>query len=139
MLSRTVSLIPILLLPANHFIWQSIEFAQVGDDLKAQKFLEELDNHPVIGSLVDCTSNFEAEQAEMMRKSGVNLDPSMWIVKLLMGPIDTSYDTKGKFFLSFFCRWWEKVFEQPLHPEWVVLAFWLISLCRRIYILRSEI
>ncbi|OWZ64065.1 hypothetical protein AYX15_04085 [Cryptococcus neoformans] len=74
----------------------SYQFAQVGDDLKAQKFLEELDNHPVIGSLVDCTSNFEAEQAEMMRKSGVNLDPSMWIVKLLMGPIDTSYDTKDE-------------------------------------------
>ncbi|AAW46121.1 conserved hypothetical protein [Cryptococcus deneoformans JEC21] len=74
----------------------SYQFAQVGDDLKAQKFLEELDNHPVIGSLVDCTSNFEAEQEEMMRKSGVNLDPSMWIVKLLMGPIDTSYDTKDE-------------------------------------------
>lgn len=49
---------------------------------------------------MDCTSNFEAEQAEMMRKSGINLDPSMWIVKLLMGPIDTSYDTKGEFFPS---------------------------------------
>lgn len=49
---------------------------------------------------MDCTSNFEAEQAEMMRKSGISLDPSMWIVKLLMGPIDTSYDTKGEFFPS---------------------------------------
>jgi hypothetical protein len=37
--------------------------------MKAQAFLEELDNHPVIGPLIDCTSNFEAEQAEMMRKS----------------------------------------------------------------------
>ncbi|WVQ80960.1 hypothetical protein IAT38_003067 [Cryptococcus sp. DSM 104549] len=73
----------------------SYQFAQVGDDMKAMRFLEELDNHPVIGGLVDCTSNFEAEQAEMMRKSGIDLDPSMWIVKLLMGPIDTSYDTKG--------------------------------------------
>ncbi|ADV24980.1 Conserved hypothetical protein [Cryptococcus gattii WM276] len=78
----------------------SYQFAQVGDDLKAQRFLEELDNHPIIGGLVDCTSNFEAEQAEMMRKSGISLDPSMWIVKLLMGPIDTSYDTKGEFFPS---------------------------------------
>jgi hypothetical protein len=47
----------------------SYQFAQVGDDMKAQAFLEELDNHPVIGPLIDCTSNFEAEQAEMMRKS----------------------------------------------------------------------
>ncbi|WVF65966.1 hypothetical protein IAT40_000704 [Kwoniella sp. CBS 6097] len=72
----------------------SYQFAQVGDDMKAMKFLEELDNHPVIGGLIDCTSNFEAEQAEMMRKSGIDLTPEMWLVKLLMGPIDSSYDTK---------------------------------------------
>lgn len=29
---------------------------QVGNDMKAMKFLEELDNHPQIGGLVDCTS-----------------------------------------------------------------------------------
>jgi hypothetical protein len=52
--------------------------------MKATKFLEELDNHPVIGGLVDCTSAFEIEQAEMMRKSGVDLTPEMWLVKLLM-------------------------------------------------------
>ena len=54
-----------------------------------------------------------SEQEEMMRKSGIDLTPDMWLVspaldsimeatatdsqvKLLMGPIDTSYDTKGK-------------------------------------------
>ncbi len=47
----------------------SYQFAQVGDDQKAQAFLGELDAHPVIGDLIDCTSNFEAEQEEMMRKS----------------------------------------------------------------------
>nr|XP_019014543.1 uncharacterized protein I206_00626 [Kwoniella pini CBS 10737]OCF53324.1 hypothetical protein I206_00626 [Kwoniella pini CBS 10737] len=62
----------------------SYQFAQVGDDMKAMKFLEELDNHPQVGSLIDCTSNFEAEQAEMMRKSGIDLSPEMWLVKLLM-------------------------------------------------------
>jgi hypothetical protein len=47
----------------------SVEFAQVGNDLKATKFLEELDNHPQIGPMIDCTSSFEIEQEEMMRKS----------------------------------------------------------------------
>lgn len=74
----------------------SYQFAQVGNDLKAQRFLEELDNHPVVGGLIDCTSNFEVEQAEMMRKSGIDLTPDLWLVKLLMGPIDTSYDTKDE-------------------------------------------
>ncbi|WRT63790.1 uncharacterized protein IL334_000715 [Kwoniella shivajii] len=72
----------------------SYQFAQIGDDMKAMKFLEELDNHPVIGGLIDCTSNYEAEQAEMSRKSGIDLTPEMWLVKLLMGGIDDSYDEK---------------------------------------------
>ena len=67
--------------------------------MKATKFLEELDNHPQIGDLVDCTSNFEIEQDQMMRK-GVDLTPQLWLVKLLMGGIDTSYDSKGKSFSS---------------------------------------
>ena len=55
--------------------------------MKAQAFLEELDNHPVIGPLIDCTSNFEAEQAEMMRKSvrvrasGHPLDDDAWSLR----------------------------------------------------------
>ena len=61
-----------------------VEFAQVGNDQKATRFLEELDNHPQIGGLIDCTSNFELEQAEMARKSGIDLTPEMWLVKLLM-------------------------------------------------------
>lgn len=31
----------------------------------------------------------------MMQKSGEDLSPEMWIMKLLLGPIDTSYDSKG--------------------------------------------
>ena len=57
------------------------EFAQVGNDMKATRFLEELDNHPQIGGLIDCTSNFETEQAEMSRKSGIDLTPEMWLVR----------------------------------------------------------
>ncbi|KAJ9091827.1 hypothetical protein QFC19_008941 [Naganishia cerealis] len=74
----------------------SYQFAQIGNDLKAQAFLGELDSHPVIGGLIDSTSNYEVEQDEMMRTSGVQLTPEMWLVKLLMGSIDTSYDTKDE-------------------------------------------
>ena len=65
--------------------------------MKATAFLGQLDNDPRIGGLIDSTSAFEIEQEEMMRKSGQDLTPEMWLVKLLMGPIDTSYDTKGEF------------------------------------------
>ncbi|KAI5455184.1 hypothetical protein NCC49_000002 [Naganishia albida] len=74
----------------------SYQFAQIGNDLKAQAFLGELDSHPIIGGLIDSTSNYEVEQDEMMRTSGVQLTPEMWLVKLLMGSIDSSYDTKGE-------------------------------------------
>lgn len=59
----------------------SYQFAQVGNDLKAQRFLEELDNHPQVGGLVDCTSNYEAEEAEMMRKSNGQVQCE-WSLKL---------------------------------------------------------
>ncbi|WVQ62698.1 uncharacterized protein L199_000846 [Kwoniella botswanensis] len=72
----------------------SYQFAQVGDDMKAMKFLESLDNHPVVGGMIDVTSNFEAEQAEMMRKNNMDLSPEAWLIKLLMGGIDDSYDTQ---------------------------------------------
>ncbi|KAL7009820.1 hypothetical protein EMMF5_000728 [Cystobasidiomycetes sp. EMM_F5] len=74
----------------------SFQFAQVGNDMKAQKFLEELDNHPEIGGLIDCTSNYEAEEAEMLRKSGQSLSPDLWIVKMLLGGISSEYDDKDE-------------------------------------------
>ncbi|KAJ9091487.1 hypothetical protein QFC21_007187 [Naganishia friedmannii] len=74
----------------------SYQFAQIGNDLKAQAFLGELDSHPTIGGLIDSTSNYEVEQDEMMRTSGVQLTPEMWLIKLLMGSIDSSYDTKDE-------------------------------------------
>lgn len=46
---------------------------EVGTDLKAQAFLGELDVDPMVGGLVDCTSNYESEADEMMRKSGMEL------------------------------------------------------------------
>jgi len=44
--------------------------AQVGTDKSAQDFLSRLDNDSKVGKLVDCTSSFEQEQEEYLKKSG---------------------------------------------------------------------
>ncbi|KMQ45184.1 von Willebrand factor, type A [Trichophyton rubrum] len=75
----------------------SFQFAQVGNDLKAREFLSKLDEEPGIGELVDCTSNFEVEQDEMSRANPpVDLTPELWLAKMLLGAIDSSYDTKDE-------------------------------------------
>lgn len=75
----------------------SFQFAQVGNDLKAREFLGKLDNEPGIGELIDCTSNFEVEQDEMAKASPpMDLTPDLWLVKLLLGAVDSSYDTKDE-------------------------------------------
>lgn len=75
----------------------SFQFAQVGNDLKAREFLGKLDDEPGIGELVDCTSVFEVEQDEMSRAvPPVDLTPDIWLMKLILGAIDSSYDTKDE-------------------------------------------
>lgn len=44
-----------------------------------------------VGKLVDCTSYYELEQQEYARK-GVNLTPDLWMMKLMVGAVDRSYD-----------------------------------------------
>ncbi|WVF68316.1 hypothetical protein IAT40_003081 [Kwoniella sp. CBS 6097] len=73
----------------------SYQLSQVGNDKKAQQFLSSLDDHPQIGSLIDQTMDYEYEQEQMRVKTGEELSPEMWLMKLLLGPIDTSYDSKG--------------------------------------------
>lgn len=67
------------------------EFAQIGNDKTAQKFLYDLDTHPFVGDIVDVTSSFELEEEEFA-KAGANLTPYMWILKLMLGTIDPAYD-----------------------------------------------
>lgn len=67
------------------------EFAQVGNDRRAQQFLYDLDVHPLVGDIVDVTSGYEMEEQEFLR-AGVNLTPYMWILKLMLGTIDPQYD-----------------------------------------------
>ncbi|PGH29412.1 hypothetical protein GX50_07834 [[Emmonsia] crescens] len=75
----------------------SFQFAQVGNDLKAREFLGKLDEEPGIGELIDCTSNFEVEQDEMSRANPpVHLTPELWLTKMILGAIDSSYDTKDE-------------------------------------------
>ncbi|KAJ8068248.1 hypothetical protein OCU04_003815 [Sclerotinia nivalis] len=75
----------------------SYQFAQVGNDKQATEFLKKLDDDRSIGDLIDCTSNFEAEQDEMARTNpGTELTPDLWLLKLLVGAIDSSYDTKDE-------------------------------------------
>jgi len=75
----------------------AFQFAQVGNDQKATEFLAKLDNDPMVGSEVDCTSNYENESAEMSRANPpVDLTPDLWMIKLILGAIDPSYDTKDE-------------------------------------------
>lgn len=75
----------------------AFQFAQVGNDQKATEFLAKLDNDPMVGGEVDCTSNYENESAEMARaQPPVDLTPDLWMIKLILGAIDPSYDTKDE-------------------------------------------
>lgn len=47
--------------------------------------------------MVDCTSNYENESAEMARaQPPVELTPDLWVLKLILGAIDPSYDTQDE-------------------------------------------
>jgi hypothetical protein len=89
----------------------AFQFAQVGNDLKAREFLSKLDEEPSIGDIIDCTSStlfsifsqtplltrsdYEVEADEMKRANPpVDLTPELWLIKLLLGAIDSSYDSK---------------------------------------------
>lgn len=71
----------------------SFQFVQVGSDLKARDFLGQLDRDPQVGSMIDCTSDYELEADEMQRAGVTNFDPNVYMVKLLLGSIDSSYDS----------------------------------------------
>ncbi|MCJ1241499.1 hypothetical protein MMC14_009504 [Varicellaria rhodocarpa] len=64
---------------------------QVGKDTDAQAFLGRLDNDRDVGSMIDATSYFELEAEEYQRR-GVVLTPELWMVKLMVGAIDPTYD-----------------------------------------------
>jgi len=69
----------------------AFEFAQVGKDPAAQAFLARLDKHPEVGKMIDATSYYELEAEEYKRK-GINLTPDVWLVKLMVGAVDPTFD-----------------------------------------------
>lgn len=73
----------------------AFEFAQVGKDKKAQEYLATLDKDPIIGKMVDATSNYELEEQEFANK-GIQLRPHLWLLKMLLGAIDPSYDEQDE-------------------------------------------
>ena len=44
-----------------------------------------------VGKMIDATSYYELEAEEYKRK-GVTLTPDLWLVKLMVGAIDQSFD-----------------------------------------------
>ncbi|KAL8680380.1 MAG: hypothetical protein Q9186_003409 [Xanthomendoza sp. 1 TL-2023] len=75
----------------------SFQFAQVGNDQMARAWLAKLDSDPRVGHLVDCTSNYENEEMEMSKISPrTEFSVDLWLVKMLLGSIDSSYDSKDE-------------------------------------------
>jgi len=72
----------------------------VGKDTDAQAFLGRLDNDKDVGGMVDATSYFELE-AEEYKQRGIVLTPELWLVKLMVGAIDPTYDEQVS--LSLLC------------------------------------
>ena len=62
-------------------------------DIHAQAFLARLATDSEIGNMVDATSSYEL-QAWENNKRGMNLTPELWLVKLMVGAIDRTYDNE---------------------------------------------
>jgi hypothetical protein len=73
----------------------AFQFAQVGRDQRAQHFLEKLDKSPEVGDIIDCTSYYELEAEEFKRK-GIDMTVEIWLVKMMVGAIDPSYDAEDE-------------------------------------------
>jgi hypothetical protein len=74
----------------------AIQIAQVGKNQHTTKFLNTLHNDIIFGNIIDCTSYYELEKMEFMRK-GISLSPQLWLIKVCIGAIDKSYDELEEF------------------------------------------
>ena len=80
----------------------SFSFVQVGTDEKATEFLGYLDEHPIIGNFVDCTSSYLIEKKECeekYKKTGhrnKQFTIPEYMIKLMIGSIDPVYDAKDE-------------------------------------------
>ncbi|PWZ00019.1 hypothetical protein BCV70DRAFT_200191 [Testicularia cyperi] len=74
----------------------SFQIAAVGNDREAQEWLDSIDNDPTVGDLVDVCSDIMVESAQVKKSTGVELSQELYCLKLLLGGIDTSYDTSDE-------------------------------------------
>lgn len=80
----------------------SFSFVQVGVNEKATEFLGYLDEHPVVGNFVDCTSSYAIEKNECEEKyrkqglTGKQFTQAEYVIKLMIGSIDPVYDAKDE-------------------------------------------
>lgn len=66
----------------------AFSFSQIGSDSGATEYLNQLDTHNQVGNIIDCTSEFSIEQ----KQCGQGFTEAVWIIKLMIGAIDPSYD-----------------------------------------------
>lgn len=74
----------------------SFQIATVGNDREAQDWLDSIDNDSSVGDLVDVCSDIAVESAQVKKSTGVELTQELYCLKLLLGPIDTSYDASDE-------------------------------------------
>ncbi|KAK4051904.1 hypothetical protein OIV83_002609 [Microbotryomycetes sp. JL201] len=75
----------------------SIELAQVGSDRMARAFLQQIDEDPSVGRMIDVTSDYEHE-AEQWQKvyPQIQLNPELYVLKLLLGAVDAAMDRRDE-------------------------------------------
>jgi len=80
----------------------AFSFVQVGVNEKATEFLSYLDEHPIVGNFVDCTSSYAIEKGECEAKyrktgqAGKQFTQAEYFIKLMIGSIDPVYDVKDE-------------------------------------------
>ncbi|KAJ1019580.1 hypothetical protein NDA18_006058 [Ustilago nuda] len=74
----------------------SFQIAAVGNDREAQEWLDGIDNDPNVGDLIDVCSDIAVESRQVQKSTGVELTQELYCLKLLLGPIDTSYDASDE-------------------------------------------
>ncbi len=67
----------------------------MGKDSGAQAFLATLDSDRHVGDIIDAVSYYEMEQDEFRRK-GLDLTVQMWLLKLMVGSVVSSYDQQDE-------------------------------------------
>jgi Mg-chelatase subunit ChlD len=67
-------------------------FATIKKLFKNDDTRGEIETTSGYGHLIDCTSGYDLESAEVLKAHGFELTSFMWILKLLLGAIDATYD-----------------------------------------------